>query len=395
METHFNHNLFDRRPITKSRAPAVKWVKEWVPQEVVATGAKCFVLKWVNEATLKAVKEKTKEPQMVEPEPEPTTEVLFLCSYEGCGKTFIDAGALRKHSHIHGERQYICHYENCGKKFLDSSKLKRHFLIHTGERDFVCPHEGCGKAFSLDFNLRSHMKTHSQENYHVCPYSECGKRYAHEYKLKNHISSHHEKSMMDAAAPKYTPPAPEKPVKTPKSSTGPSGPASSERPYGCPYEGCEKAYIHEYKLNLHLRREHPGHFPDENAKNTQINNNVNINNNNNNNNENEMMDEGSDLDAYAGKRRAQKQSRPKPNIKMPPSKVVPHRKNNSSAPTVNLSVVKKPWPAKEEVYEDEDSEETEEERDNNINNNNNNTGDGWRYGENNNEDDDEETEYED
>lgn len=49
------------------------------------------------------------------PEPEPTTEVLFLCSYEGCGKTFIDAGALRKHSHIHGERQYVCHYEGCGK----------------------------------------------------------------------------------------------------------------------------------------------------------------------------------------------------------------------------------------------------------------------------------------
>ncbi|KAJ6427714.1 hypothetical protein OIU84_023168 [Salix udensis] len=114
-------------------------------------------------------------------------------SFEGCGKTFIDAGALRKHSHIHGERQYVCHYEGCGKKFLDSSKLKRHFLIHTGERDFVCPHEGCGKAFSLDFNLRSHMKAHSQENYHICPHPECGKRYAHEYKLKNHIASHHEK----------------------------------------------------------------------------------------------------------------------------------------------------------------------------------------------------------
>lgn len=49
------------------------------------------------------------------PEPEPTTEVLFFCSYEDCGKTFIDAGALRKHSHIHGERQYVCHYEGCGK----------------------------------------------------------------------------------------------------------------------------------------------------------------------------------------------------------------------------------------------------------------------------------------
>ncbi|PIN26946.1 hypothetical protein CDL12_00303 [Handroanthus impetiginosus] len=368
METHITHTFFDRRPITKSRTPAVKWVKEWVPQDLVTTGGKCYVLKWVNEATLKAMKEKSKEPEVVEPEPEPTTEVLFLCSYEGCGKTFFDAGALRKHSHIHGERQYVCHYENCGKKFLDSSKLKRHFLIHTGERDFVCPHEGCGKAFSLDFNLRSHMKTHSQENYHICPYPDCGKRYAHEYKLKNHIASHHEKNVIDA--PKYT--LPEKPVKAQKSSGGPSGGPSSDRPYACPYEGCEKAYIHEYKLNLHLRREHPGHFPDENAKN---------------NNENEV-DEGSDQDPYAGKRgKVQKQTRPKPNLKLPPSKVPQRKSSAATASPANLNVAKKAWPPKEEItYEEEDSEETEEERDN--------VGDGWRYGENN-EEDDEETEYED
>lgn len=61
------------------------------------------------------MKEKSEEPEVVEPEPEPTTEVLFLCSYDGCGKTFIDAGSLRKHSHIHGEKSYICHYDNCGK----------------------------------------------------------------------------------------------------------------------------------------------------------------------------------------------------------------------------------------------------------------------------------------
>lgn len=74
-------------------------------------------LYWIIlEDTLKALEEKSKEPEAAaEPEPEPTTEVLFLCSYEGCGKTFIDAGALRKHSHIHGERQYVCHYEGCGK----------------------------------------------------------------------------------------------------------------------------------------------------------------------------------------------------------------------------------------------------------------------------------------
>lgn len=67
------------------------------------------------EHQLKALREKAKEPPAPEPEPEPATEVLFLCSFEGCGKTFIDAGALRKHSHIHGERQYVCHYEGCGK----------------------------------------------------------------------------------------------------------------------------------------------------------------------------------------------------------------------------------------------------------------------------------------
>ncbi|GMH27590.1 hypothetical protein Nepgr_029433 [Nepenthes gracilis] len=372
MEIQMTHSLFDRRPIVKSKTPAVKWVKEWIPQDVVATGGKCYVLKWVTEDALKALKEKAKEPDVPEPEPEPTSEVLFLCSYEGCGKTFIDAGALRKHSHIHGERQYVCHYEGCGKKFLDSSKLKRHFLIHTGERDFVCPHEGCGKAFSLDFNLRSHMKTHSQENYHVCPYPDCGKRYAHEYKLKNHISSQHEKNPVDAT--KYPPPV-EKPVKTPKPAAGTSVSASSDRPFACPYEGCEKAYIHEYKLNLHLRREHPGHYADENAKAAHPNNGDN------------EMDEGSDQEAYAGKRvngKSSKQSKPKPNMRLPPSKI--SRRKGSSVSPANLNMVKKHWPVKDEAYEEEDSEETEEDRDSGE--------DGWRYGDNN-YDDDEETEYED
>ncbi|XP_030955278.1 zinc finger transcription factor YY1 isoform X2 [Quercus lobata] len=342
MEMQFTHTLFERRPIVKSKTPAVKWFKEWVPQDVVATGGKCFVMKWVTEESLKALKEKAKEPEPPEPEPEPTTEVLFLCSYEGCGKTFIDAGALRKHSHIHGERQYVCHYE------------------------------GCGKAFSLDFNLRSHMKTHSQENYHICPYPDCGKRYAHEYKLKNHIASHHEKNVpVDVA--KYTPPS-EKQNKTPKPSSGVYASASSDRPYACPYEGCEKAYIHEYKLKLHLRREHPGHTSDENAENAAA-------------NADNEMDEASDQDAYVGKRvngKSQKQSRPKPNLKLPPAKITQRKGSTPSPAPVN--VIKKPWPAKEEAYEEEDSEETEEDRDN--------VEDGWRYAENN-EDDDEETEYED
>uniref|UniRef100_A0A0A9B6Q7 C2H2-type domain-containing protein n=1 Tax=Arundo donax TaxID=35708 RepID=A0A0A9B6Q7_ARUDO len=91
------------------------WVKEWVPQDLVVAGGPCALYKWVREDRLAALKGKDKEQGTESAKPEPNTEVLFLCSYEGCGKIFVDAGSLRKHAHVHGERQYICHYENCGK----------------------------------------------------------------------------------------------------------------------------------------------------------------------------------------------------------------------------------------------------------------------------------------
>jgi hypothetical protein len=89
-----------------------------------------------TEDRLAALKAKDKEQGAESATPEPNSEVLFLCSYEGCGKTFFDAGALRKHAHVHGERQYICHYENCGKVLFiipahtsNSLSLQRHGSI--------------------------------------------------------------------------------------------------------------------------------------------------------------------------------------------------------------------------------------------------------------------------
>lgn len=68
---------------------------------------------------MKRLKEKEKEPSTTDPDPpEPTSEILFLCSYDGCGKIFFDVSALRKHSHIHGERQYVCDYPGCDKVLL-------------------------------------------------------------------------------------------------------------------------------------------------------------------------------------------------------------------------------------------------------------------------------------
>ena len=133
-------------------------------------------------------------------------------------------------------------------------------------------------------------------------------------------------------------PIPKLPPKLTKPTTTYASPSSSH-PYACPYKGCGKAYMHEYKLNLHLKREHPGHLPDENPKNVLH------------------------LSLHA---RLQ-------------------TKSSFKAPTAGGK--KQTWPVVHNVYDDEDSEETEEDCD---------EGEGrWGYGDNRNHgDDDEETDYE-
>ncbi|KAL5777956.1 hypothetical protein ACOSP7_010882 [Xanthoceras sorbifolium] len=44
----------------------------------------------------------------------------FFVVMKVTGRPLIDAGALRKHSHIHGGRQYVCHYKGCGKNYESS-----------------------------------------------------------------------------------------------------------------------------------------------------------------------------------------------------------------------------------------------------------------------------------
>ncbi|CAD6273330.1 unnamed protein product [Miscanthus lutarioriparius] len=345
--------------------PAARWVKQWIPQDLASSGGKCSLFKWVREDGYQNSKENPRVLDVEAPKPEPTTEILFLCSYDNCGKTFVDVSALRKHAHVHNEKQYICTEPNCGKKFVDSSKLKRHYLTHTGQKDFVCPHPGCGKAFSLDFNLRSHLKTHALENYHICPFPACGKRFTSDFKLAAHVKSH-EKIGTPIAVQHAPAPAAEKPRVAQKPST-PATTSYADRPYVCPYEGCDKAYIHSYKLNLHLKTQHPEHGQEENGK----------------------------VGASAGQHAANEQTYQynyaevgeiAPNPKRSKHKVHSSKAYNakiSRAMRPDIGGVRNQWPGKA-TYPD-DSEETEEDGGNNIE-------DGWRYG---NNDDDEETPDED
>ncbi|TGZ70729.1 hypothetical protein CRM22_003042 [Opisthorchis felineus] len=110
------------------------------------------------------------------------------CPHKGCGKSFRDNSAMRKHLHTHGPRVHVC--AECGKAFVESSKLKRHQLVHTGEKPFQCNFEGCGKRFSLDFNLRTHVRIHTGDRPYICPFENCLKRFAQSTNLKSHILTH-------------------------------------------------------------------------------------------------------------------------------------------------------------------------------------------------------------
>jgi hypothetical protein len=169
--------------------------------------------------------------------------------------------------------------------------------------------------------------------------------------------------------PPPPPPPPEKPQNSMKSSTSATA-SYAERPYVCPYEGCDKAYIHSYKLNLHLKTMHPEHGQEENYKHTAPGQHA-VNEPNYHYNYSEISDTPPNP----------KRSKTSSAHKGSSSKVF--NVKVSSAMPVNISGVRHQWSGKAR-YED-DSEETEEDPGNNL-------GDGWQYG---NNADDEETQDED
>ena len=66
------------------------------------------------------------------------------------------------------EKDFKCH--SCGKSFSQAGNLKRHkHTVHESLKDYKC--ESCGKSFSQEMNLKRHVYTvHEGHKDHKCEF---------------------------------------------------------------------------------------------------------------------------------------------------------------------------------------------------------------------------------
>lgn len=84
---------------------------------------------------------------------------LYVCPYQGCGKSYSAPVNLKRHVEcIHLRlKDFICHF--CNKQLSSKQNFREHLYIHTGEKPFTC--KLCGDAFRQGSQLSQHKKIHA------------------------------------------------------------------------------------------------------------------------------------------------------------------------------------------------------------------------------------------
>ncbi|XP_032234229.1 transcription factor IIIA [Nematostella vectensis] len=111
---------------------------------------------------------------------------------------------------------HVCNFKGCGKRFKKPMRLEEHKRKHTGERPCVCTQDGCGKTFVRDVHLKRHMLSHTRTKNFCCSHDGCELTFATKHYQKRHEDRAH------------------------------------NRPFKCPYEGCNVEFTRCSILKIHL-----------------------------------------------------------------------------------------------------------------------------------------------
>jgi uncharacterized Zn-finger protein len=183
-------------------------------------------------------------------------------------------------------KPYKCQYEGCGKRFTKSSNLTQHLRIHSGKkissfffsfysrfvfRDFVLGEKPfhcdlCGRSFRQSGNLTKHLKSH--ENAHLRwnrSTSEKPFKCPHEgcdksFTAKSSLQNHVRSHSIDGIPLSLPPPA-EKQSSTRGSNISIIKPPKEKihfMRYQCIHPNCKKSFSDESELRAHLIAYNPG-----------------------------------------------------------------------------------------------------------------------------------------
>jgi len=116
----------------------------------------------------------------------------FRCPVVQCARNFTSKRNLVDHcrGHHQGTKPHVCSFEGCGKSFLRPAHLIIHTRIHTGEKPFVCTFPGCGKRWNQKSALKQHIRSHTGEKPYSCTFEGCEKQFSTSSSCKRHIASH-------------------------------------------------------------------------------------------------------------------------------------------------------------------------------------------------------------
>lgn len=80
--------------------------------------------------------------------------------------------------------RFLCTYQGCGKSYTKSFHLKDHMKKHTGKKAYVCSEPGCQWKFYRSGDLQRHKRKHGGQRLHPC--AKCDKNFSRLNYLKQH-----------------------------------------------------------------------------------------------------------------------------------------------------------------------------------------------------------------